>query len=168
MLFFVYNFGTDYNKGFIMRFFKNLKTKITNRLEKPVFSDVKTMPDEDVALLAIMCKMCSPVVTKRHIFIHVLDLYAYYAPQSESDINIAKDIFARNGIQMDVHDSRIFGDERQPVLRINYAMCTNKNKLVQEMTRIEQKYYSLYTAEARSEKAILWRQLMELRQNQKQ
>lgn len=137
-----------------MRFLKNLKTKITSRLEKPIFSDVKTMPDEDVALLASMCKMCSPVVTKRHVFIHVLDLYAYYAPQSESDINIAKDIFARNGIQMDVHNSHIFGDEKQPVLRINYAMCTNKNKLVQEMTRIKQKYYSLYIPEAKSGKTI--------------
>ncbi len=147
-----------------MQFLKNLKERISKKLEKPVFSNVQTIPDADVALLGIMCRMCAPVVTKRHIFFHIFDFYAYYAPQMESDINIAKDIFAKNGIDMNVHYSHILGGEGQEVLRINYALCNNKNKLVHEMSKIEKKYTYLYTSEAKEEKAKLYEQLIELRQ----
>ena len=54
-----------------MQFLKNIKERIAAKLEKPVFSDVQTIPDEDLALLGIMCRMCSPVITKRHIFFHI-------------------------------------------------------------------------------------------------
>ncbi len=150
-----------------MKFFKNLKAEIKSRLEKPVFSHVQTISDSDVALLAVMCRMCSPVVTKKHIFFHIFDLYAYYVPQLESDINIAKDIFEKNGIMMNFHYSHIISREGQEVLRVNYATCSDKNKLVCEMTKIEQKYVSLYTPDSKEEKAKLWEQVIKLRQNQK-
>ena len=151
-----------------MQFLKNLKEKIVARFEKTIFSDVKTMPAEDVALLGVMCRMCVPVVNKRHILVHPLDLYAYYVPQLASDIDIAKEIFERNGIQMQIHYSHIVGREGQEVLRVNYAFATDKNKLVTEMNKIEQKYISLYTPGAKEEKAKLWQQVIELRQKQRQ
>ena len=151
-----------------MQFFKNLKKRMSIRLEEPVFSNVQTIPAEDVALLGVMCRMCSPVIRKKHIFFHIFDWYAYYVPQLESDIDIARDIFARNGINMDIHFSHITGSEGQEVLCINYAWCNDKNKLVHEMAKIEKKYISLYTPEAKEEKAKLWKQVIELRQRQKQ
>ena len=150
-----------------MQFLKNLKDKIAAKMEKPVFSDVQTIPEQDVALLGVMCRMCSPVTTRPHIFFHLFDLYAYYVPQFEGDINIAKEIFARNGIQMNIHSSHIFGQEKQNVLRINYALCNDKNKLVHEMSKIEKKYIALYKPELKEEKAKLWNRVIELRQKQK-
>ena len=150
-----------------MQFLKNLKEKIAAKFEKPIYSDVKTIPAEDVALLGVMCRLCVPLVNKRYIFAHPFNLYAYYVPQLASDINIAKDIFERNGIQMKVHYSHILGIEGQEVLRVNYAFATDKNKLVTEMNKIEQKYISLYTPEAKEEKSKLWQQVIKLRQNQK-
>ena len=149
-----------------MKFFKNLKERIASKLEEPIYSNVQTIPEEDVALLGVMCRMCSPVVIRKHIFFHIFDLYAYYVPQLESDIDIAKDIFARNGINMKIHYSHILGSEAQNVLRINYAFCSDNNKLVNEMSKIEQKYISLYTPGAKEEKAKLWNKVISIRLKQ--
>ena len=109
--------------------------------------------------------MCAPEITKNGVFGR--SFYAYYATQQESDIQIAQEIFLRNGINMSVHNSYIFGLDKEPVLRVNYALCDNDYKLNQEMRKIEQKYYSLYTPGFKSEKAKLYQQLLELRQKQK-
>ena len=149
----------------MMRFFKMLNDKLKSGFQMPVFSKVKTIPEGDIALLAIMCKMCAPEVKKANIL--GKRFYAYYATQQESDIQIAQEIFVRNGINMSVHNSYIFGSYKEPVLRVNYALCDNDYKLNQEMRKIEQKYYSLYTPDFKSEKAKLYQQLLELRQHQK-
>lgn len=147
-----------------MQFLKNLKAKISQRLERPIFSNVQTIPEKDVALLAVMCRMCRPVTVRKYILAHI---YAYYIPQLESDIYIAQKIFEKNGIRMDVHFSHIIDNVGQNVLRTDYGLCADKDKLLHGMKRIEQKFYSLYTPEAKEEKIKLWNQVIELRTKQK-
>lgn len=147
-----------------MQFLKDLKTKISKKLERPIFSNVQTIPEEDVALLAMMCRMCRPVKVKKYLLTHV---YAYYVPQSESDIDVAQEIFERNGIRMDVHFSHIIDNVGQNVLRADYMLCADKNKLLQELKKIEQKYYSLYASNKKDEKVKLLQQISDLKTKQK-
>lgn len=150
-----------------MSFLKNLKEKVKTRLEKPkLYSYVKRIPANDVALLAVMCRECMPVIVKRRILI--TSVYAYYIPQIESDIDIAKDLFAKHGITMEKHFSHIIDHDGQEVLRANYMFCTDNDLMVKNMQNIHDKYISLYTPGKKEEKAKLLQQVMELRQNQKQ
>ena len=150
-----------------MSFLKILKEKMKKRLEEPkVFSYVKRIPADDVALLAAMCRECAPVVIRRKSLRTFV--YAYYIPQDESDIAIAKNLFAKHGITMEIHFSHIIDYEGQNVLRTNYMFCTDNDLLVKNMQNIREKYVSLYMPQAKEEKLKIMRKVEELKQNQKQ
>lgn len=119
---------------------------------KPILSDVKIIPDEDIALLALMCNRCR-IITFRKIFLKTK--YFYYVPQSESYLDIAKNIFKKNGINMEEHFSHIIDYEGKNVLRINYTNCINNHNLYINMSNIHSKYAALFEKNAHSERQLL-------------
>lgn len=139
-----------------MKFLKQIK----NKLKLPVVS----IPDQDVALLAMMCDYCNSVVKKRGL---INRYYGYYVPQHDEDIDVIKSIFERNGIHMETHLSHIFGAHAQLVLRVSYDFVWNGNKIKQEMEKIEREYNDLYLFKDSEKKANLQKQVMISRQKQK-
>lgn len=122
----------------------------------------KAMSEQDVALLAFMCRYCKPLIIKKELFRNVC--YGYYVPCKEEDINIAQEIFVKNGINMVVHNSAILGENKQKVLRINYENVSDKVAFRKEMDRIKQKNHSLYLTDTKGEFAQLEKRFSELKQ----
>ncbi len=121
-------------------------------LKKTILSDIQLIPDEDIALLALMCNKCS-IITFRKIFLQTK--YFYYVPQSESYLDIAKDIFNKNGINMEVHFSHIIDYEGRNVLRINYENCINNHNLYTNMSRIHNQSIALFEKKTHSKRQLL-------------
>lgn len=84
-----------------MDFFKKfLKTEPANKVDTLESGDKEAMSVEyTIDLLAYMCCRCT---TSRYMKIGKWPLfaqeYAYYIPESDSDLGVAKELFARNGI----------------------------------------------------------------------
>lgn len=142
-----------------MKFLKFLK--VWNKV-----ANVCSLSESDIDLLAFMCRLCEPKITKdgfltRH--------YAYYVPQDEEDLEIAKDIFAANGIPVREHLSGIlYGMAKQKVLRVDYGDVANKDKLKQEMKRIEKRCGVLmYKEENKKKIEDLFYKVQELKQTKK-
>ena len=81
-----------------MKVFDNLKRKI-QVLNMPV-----TFSDEDINLLAGMHEASGVGVKMRAGGIFT---YSYYVPCYDSDLDLARDLFAKNGIVMGVHRSKL-------------------------------------------------------------
>ena len=118
-----------------MKFFKFLKNK-NNGIE------VGSMSDADIESLAIMCYVCKPKVSKKGF---ITRYYAYYITESRDDLEIAKEVFIRNGIPVQEHMSNIMSLYKQEVLRVDYEDIKNQDKLKQVMEKIDAKRAALYT-----------------------
>ena len=125
--------------------------------------DMSAFPDKYVALLASMCMVCEPSVFKRG-FLGIRRVYGYYIPSSETDLNIAKALFANNGIKMQVHNSKIINYMGQDVLRVSYNRCVDSQYAYNFMRRVEQKHIFLYTKSGLEEKRLLNQKVAELKE----
>ena len=125
---------------------------------------VVSIPDQDVAILAMMCNYCRADVRKHGL---IDRHYGYYVPLYDEDLDIAKSIFARNGVYMEKHLSNILGRSAQTVLRVNYDFLLNKNNVRQEVEKVERKFKALYLSRDNEEKVQLNGHILHLRQNQK-
>lgn len=139
-----------------MKFLQSIKEK----LKMPVVF----IPEQDVAILAMMCDYCNPKIRKPGL---IDSYYAYYVPQYPEDIDIVKSIFERNGIHMEKHLSHVFGKDVCTVLRVKLNRVWNKNVIRNEMKKIEQKHSVLYFYAKQQEKTRLQKQIVDLRQKQK-
>lgn len=125
------------------------------------------MSKEDIGLLAQMCSGCYMFVSKG-IF---SGKYAYYIPNNESDLTLAKEIFNRNNIDMQVHKSRIRNDLGEYVLRVKYNNGLNDVFIKDTMSSIYQKHIDLYSicnTKMKEERQMLRQKILELKQMQKQ
>ena len=86
-------------------------------LNKKEVHEQTTLNDEDITLLAFMCSFCAPDVTKKGVW---SKHYAYYIPTKAEYLDIAKDLFEKNGIDVQLHYSFIMSKHGQDVLRMRY------------------------------------------------
>ena len=147
--------GAIYNKRTKMKFLKIFKKNTQGKT-------LQAMSEQDIALLAFMCKYCKPLIVKKELFRDVY--YGYYVPFKEEYINIAQKIFVKNGINMVVHNSGIDGKDKRNVLRINYNDVSEKTAFREEMEKIKQKNYSIYLSGKKEELEQLEKQVSELKQ----
>ena len=144
-----------------MKFLKVIKEKLDIGFSKSVVS----MSEHDVNMLAIMCKYCRCNVVKHgHL---TRSFYAYYISQDEADMEIAKKIFAKYGIHMEIHETRMLGSDKQKALRINYLFTLDPVAVKNEIKKVERKHSALYKVENQQEKMNLQKQLMEFKQRQR-
>ena len=131
--------------------------------KKQILPKQTMLSDEDITLLAFMCSFCAPDVTKHGI---CSKHYAYYATTSIYDLDIAKYLFERNGIKMQVHHSHIRSSKGQDVLRMRYK---NKNDYVNKdfFSEILNEYEYLLTDTGRKEEEKFAQKLEQLRANYK-
>lgn len=125
--------------------------------------------DRDVSLLAMMCMVCDPVVTIKSFFGIVKERYAYYIPNSDTELEIAKGLFSNHGIQMHVHSSRYMsgGGTEQKILRAKYGILTDSDKIYRFARRIELRRLDLFKTEAIDERKILNKQIEKLKEQYK-
>lgn len=153
-----------------MKFLNNIKTKlqqVKDNRKVPVVSDI---PQEDIYILSSMCMRCIPAVEVLKFKLFPMR-YSYYVPTTETEADIAKSIFEKHGIQMEVHYSRILSYEGQNVLRTNLAKYerTNQSKQVRNiMKAIEDGNLFLYSPQGQQKRQDLSLKISELQQqNQK-
>lgn len=127
-----------------MKFLNFIEDKIKKYFDNPGI----TISEQDVDKLASMCEKCRSTVIKRGFLLN--QKYAYYIPDNESNLTVAKEIFERNGIPMDVHFSYITG-VGQNVLRINYRFFPDKENLRKEMKKIRQRSYLMQAKEIKQQ-----------------
>lgn len=74
--------------------------------------------DEDISLLAVMSERCLPLVVRGFILRHS---YSYYILTDDSNIDIAYDIFAKNGLEMEYYPYKNMPeDDLHKLLRIRH------------------------------------------------
>ena len=98
------------------------------------------MSGEDIVLLAAMCKLCRPKIVKGRF---ITREYAYFVPEDKC-IDIAKDLFAKNGIDMQIYFSYILGGAGRNVLRMNYKDSKNYNRDRDIFEKIRDKRIELF------------------------
>ena len=135
------------------RFFTKEKTQKTL---------LKTIPEQDMRLLAFMCRCSEAVVVKKELFRE--SAYAYYIPFKEEYVSVAQKIFAKNGINMVVHNSAILGEDRQNVLRVKYKDVQDKSGLKKTMDNIRKEYYTLYVTEPNEGLLAIEQQILAMKQ----
>ena len=126
------------------------------------------MSEEDVALLAHMCSVCYPHVRKKGLFLFSPD-YAYYVPNDKSDLDLAKEIFSKNGINMELHWSRLRSDFGENVLRIEYGLRVNNDYVENTMVKIAHKHrdlYNMYSKRENQERIALKQKIAEMKKRQ--
>ena len=130
-----------------MNFIELLKTKLfVKAVQKTEESSA-----EDIALLAYICQTCEPYIVKQNFF---FNHYAYYVPQSEWHLDIAKDIFKQNNIKMQVHYSYILGGSGRNVLRMNYNRSKNFSKDMEFFNKIRDKRIDFFMNKISDEEKI--------------
>ena len=131
-----------------------------NKVKKYVNrSDVRQMSEEDLDILALMCGFCAPYVEKG---LFIKRYYAYYVPIKDSYFDIAKEIFAKSGIEMQTHFSRIINYLGENVLRVNYASVKEEEKLYDIMRKLDNERLILYTDSFKQKRAELYSKVFEL------
>lgn len=113
-----------------MNFIKILKTKLFTKTVK------ESSKEDDIALLAYICQICEPCIIKQNFFVKY---YAYYVPESDCYLDIAKDVFKQNDIKMQVHYSYILGGSGKNVLRMDYRKSKNFSKDMNFFNKIKDK-----------------------------
>ena len=103
-----------------MNYIELLKTNFFDKKAKTADAN----PAQDIALLAFMCKLCKPQIVKPWLKIF-FQRYAYYVPRNNDDLDLAKHLFERNGVNVSVYFSHIMGGAGQNVLRLNYGKSKN-------------------------------------------
>ena len=129
---------------------------------KPKSEEKVDFSKEDVALLASMCSFCSPYVIKRTICV---THYAYYIPHRDNDLDLAKDLFERNGIRMQVHYSFIKSRQGQYVLRMKYKNKQDSKLYKRVFTEIVRESDYLLTEEGRVAEAQIAQRLAQVRES---
>ncbi len=104
-------------------------------------SEVASVSDADIETLAVMCRHCEPKFSKKGF---ITRNYAYYVPQYEEDLEMAKNIFVKNGIPAKEYMSNIMGSRKEKVLRIDYRDVKSEDKLKHEMKRVKENMFSLF------------------------
>ena len=125
---------------------------------------VKPMSQDDIDLLAVMCNFCAPIIVKGWLLKRA---YAYYVPIYESDFGVVKKIFAKSGIKMHEHYSRIISSTGSNVLRANYASHDDEGLLLNIMRQIDCKRLMLFNGCFNKQRAELNQKLAAFRANQK-
>ena len=123
-----------------MKILKNLKTKFIKQKPQPVVVDTVSV-EEDIALLAMMCQLCAPRVTKKGIHKTV---YSYFIPQEERFLELAKALFVKNGINMERHRTRLLDRMGNEALRAKIKGSNKNNDQVAFMTQVKQKHQELF------------------------
>jgi len=113
------------------------------REKKPV-----AFRQEDIVLLANMCMTCEPVVfvgkfIKKHF-------YSYYIPANENDIAFIKEVFARNGIETQIHTTKLLNPWGNESLRVKLDNTSKENKTVMFMRSIKAKQRELWSTQEKS------------------
>lgn len=121
---------------------------------------ISKMSKEDIGILAMMCRFSEPVVKTGGIFIK--QTYAYYVPRDEKDFDLVIKTFAKYGIKMEVHYSRIVNTLGENVLRTNYALYKNPYELTKTIENISQEYINLFTPQFRQLRLELNKRINEL------
>lgn len=151
-----------------MNFLQKVKTDLQKIVKHEKSESVFCMSQEDVEMLALMCIRCIPILKQRKFIFS--KYYSYYVPASEKGLSVVKSMFEKNGIQMQVHYSRILSDAGQNVLRTNLAQYKNSKDVMQvikTMQIIKNNYIYLYSPQGKQKRQELYCKLSELRQNQK-
>ena len=143
-----------------MKFLKSVKDACKSVFLKPVIP----LTEQDVELLALLCVYCRAKIVKNGL---IKTCYSYYVPQNNKDIDVIRQIFVKNGIDMKKHFSHILDKSGQDVLRMDYTFNPNKDAIKREIKRIERKHFELYSFSTREEKAKILQRFAELKQNQK-
>lgn len=89
-----------------MKIIDNLKRKF-QIVNMPV-----TFSDEDIELLAAMQDLSGTGVK---IWVGGIFTYSYYVPMFDEDLDLARDLFVKNGINMTVHRSKMYLSEHGAV-----------------------------------------------------
>lgn len=120
--------------------------------------NVKPMSDSDICLLATMCRLSKARVQKTASPF----VYAYYVPNDEKYMGLAKSIFAKSNITMRTHFSRIVSMEGMDVLRTNYLRYNNPTVLEDNMLKIRQKHLGLFQTGSSQERREYSKQIEQL------
>jgi hypothetical protein len=128
---------------------------------KQTVSKQTTFNEEDIALLAFMCYFCAPDVTKKGF---CLKHYAYYIPDKDKDLDIAKDLFETNGVNMQIHYSFIKGRHGQYVLRMRYKNKKDYNLYKGVFTEIVKKSDYFTSEEGKASEAQMSQRLEQVRE----
>ena len=113
----------------------------------------KVFPKEDVDLLAAMCSCCT-VITKPRRFFRKQE-YLYYVPSAESYVDIAKDLFAKHGLEMQIHKSRILGIPGQKVLRTEYDNISEESGSVYLISQIQERRKTIFNSKYAEERKMV-------------
>ena len=119
--------------------------------------------EQDIGLLAMMCAKCYPFVYKKNIF---SKKYAYYFPKYKSDLILAKDIFDKNGINMQFYKSRMCNVLGEDILRVECDGSLKDDFIKSVMHRISCKHielYNMYNEKIKKERKELNQQILVLR-----
>jgi len=108
--------------------------------------------EEDISLLAVICMTCRPLVTK-HGFI--TRTYAYYVPEEEEYLGVAQYLFKKNGVETEVHFSRIINSWGQNVLRLDYNRSKNCDRDSAFFEQVRLKKKELFYAATKDEESRL-------------
>jgi len=112
-----------------MKIIDNLKQK-WRTAKMPV-----TFNEEDIKLLAAMSET---YMTLGNMKINGLFLYSYYKPRYESDIDLARHLFEKNGVNVKKYTGRAFyWDEKGTVLRVRFRRTDKGRQKVDFFVRIE-------------------------------
>ena len=139
----------------VKKFLKNIKKTKDQEL---------VINAEDVAVLAYMCRVCAPCVVKRGL---IPRRFAYYIPTEESDLQLAKDLFKKNGINMRVHFSHMASSKGQNALRMNYRYSKNYERDRDFFEQIKQKKRELFYNSVHEEEEHLLQRTAQLREQQR-
>jgi len=120
--------------------------------------------DEDIAILAFMCVFCKKDVIKKGLFpVH----YAYYIPDQEQDLDVAKMLFEQNGINVRAHYSHIRLGRGQYALRMRYWCNKDYDKERNFFNDIIEKRKNLFCNNSKEEEAMLNQKVAVLREKVK-
>lgn len=121
-----------------------------------------TSLEEDIDLLALMCSLCTFVTKER--FILPNKKYLYYVPASDSFVKPAKYLFAKNGLNMHLHNSKILGVPGQDVLRVEYTVISKDPAISDMIERIKMRRLSLFEQKTLAKRLVLLKELENLKQ----
>lgn len=96
-----------------MSFIQNIKQKLVKKVPETTSENV-TFSQEDIAVLAYMSLTCKPIIVGG---IFGKNVYSCYIPYDKADINLARQLFAKNGINMEKYTTTIISSDGLPALR---------------------------------------------------
>lgn len=138
-----------------MEFKRLFKKQTKSDSQEPIFND------EDIAVLAYMCLVCVPCVVK-HGFIP--RRFAYYIPADKNNLDIAKDLFKKNGINVHVHFSYMASSKGQNALRMNYRSSKNYEQDRIFFKEIRQKKRELFYSSVHEEEELISQKIAQLKE----